>query len=93
MKRLTLINLLYKIDAFINRFPPNPDNLNMKKRNIIILSSIVAVLTLVFIIQKFTNPVAESSEIFTEVKRGVFRIEVTTAGELDAKNSVEIQGA
>ncbi len=64
----------------------------MKKRNIIILTSIVVVLALVFIIQKFTNPSAVSSEIFAEVKRGVFRIEVTTAGELDAKNSVEIRG-
>lgn len=64
----------------------------MKKRNIIILSSIVAVLAMVFIIQKFTNPATESSEIFTVVKKGVFRMEVTTAGELDAKNSVEIMG-
>jgi multidrug efflux pump subunit AcrA (membrane-fusion protein) len=64
----------------------------MEKRNIIILSSIVAVLAMVFIIQKFANPDTESSEIFTEVKKGVFRMEVTTAGELDAKNSVEIMG-
>ncbi len=64
----------------------------MEKRNIIILSSIVAVLAMVFIIQKFTNPATESSEIFTVVKKGVFRMEVTTAGELDAKNSVEIMG-
>jgi len=64
----------------------------MKKRNTIILISIVAVLTLIFLIQKFTNRTTESAEIFAEVKKGIFRLEVTTSGELDAKNSVEIMG-
>ncbi len=34
----------------------------------------------------------ESSEIMVQVKRGDFRIEVNTSGELEAKNSVKIMG-
>lgn len=34
----------------------------------------------------------ESVDIFTEVKKGEFKISVTTTGELEAKNSVRIQG-
>ena len=62
------------------------------KKKIIIFVSIVAVFLLVFLIQKFTSRSTDSSEIYAEVKRGMFRIEVTTAGELDAKNSIEIMG-
>jgi HlyD family secretion protein len=61
-------------------------------KKIIILISVVAVLFIAFIIQKFNSGGSEASEILTEVKKGVFRMEVTTAGELDAKNSVEIMG-
>ncbi len=34
----------------------------------------------------------DSSEVLAEVKKGVFRMDVTTTGELDAKNSIEIMG-
>jgi multidrug efflux pump subunit AcrA (membrane-fusion protein) len=61
-------------------------------KKIIILISVVAILFIAFIIQKFNSGGSEGSEILTEVKKGVFRMEVTTAGELDAKNSVEIMG-
>jgi HlyD family secretion protein len=61
-------------------------------KKIIILISVIAVLFIAFIIQKFNSGGSEASEILTEVKKGVFRMEVTTAGELDAKNSVEIMG-
>lgn len=63
----------------------------MKKR-IIIFTSIAAILILVFAFQKYTNKSSDNTEVFTEVTKGLFKIEVTTAGELDAKNSIEIMG-
>jgi len=63
----------------------------MKKR-IIIFTSIAAILLLVFVFQKYTNKSSDNTEVFTEVTKGLFKIEVTTAGELDAKNSIEIMG-
>lgn len=62
------------------------------KKKIIISASIVAVLFLAFIVQKFRGGTSDSSEVLAEVKKGIFRMEVTTAGELDAKNSVEVMG-
>ena len=62
------------------------------KKKIIISVSVVAIILLAFIFQKINSRGSDSSEIFTEVKKGVFRMEVTTSGELDAKNSVEIMG-
>lgn len=62
------------------------------KKKVIISVSIVAILFLAFIFQKFSGTSSDGSEIYTEVKKGVFRMEVTTSGELDAKNSVEIMG-
>lgn len=38
------------------------------------------------------NPEAGSTEIFAEVKKGEFRVEVETTGELEAKNSIKING-
>jgi multidrug resistance efflux pump len=61
-------------------------------KKIIITISVVAVLFLAFVIQKFRGGSSDANEILSEVKKGVFRMEVTTAGELDAKNSVEIMG-
>lgn len=61
-------------------------------KKIIILITVVSVLFLAFVVQKFRGSSSDETEIITEVKRGLFRMEVTTAGELDAKNSVEIMG-
>lgn len=62
------------------------------KKKIIVFSSIAVVLLLVFAFQKFNNRSSDSTEVYTEVSKGLFRIDVTTAGELDAKNSVKILG-
>lgn len=62
------------------------------KKKIIIFSSIATVLLFVFFVQKVRNRSTDATEVTTEVKKGLFKIEVTTAGELDAKNSVEIMG-
>lgn len=45
-----------------------------------------------FLFQKFNSRGSDNSEIITKVKKGVFRMEVTTSGELDAKNSVQVLG-
>lgn len=62
------------------------------KKKVIITFSIVAILLLGFAFQKFKGTGASNSEVLAEVEKGLFRVEVTTAGELDAKNSVEIFG-
>ncbi len=62
----------------------------MNKKIIISISVIAAIVILLFL--KFGGSTTDDSEVLTEVKKGVFRMEVTTAGELDAKNSVEIMG-
>ncbi len=61
-------------------------------KKVIISISIVAILLMAFVIQKFNSKGSDNSEVLTEVKRGVFRMEVTTTGELDAKNSVQVLG-
>jgi HlyD family secretion protein len=62
------------------------------KKKVLIPIIILAILFFAFVIQKIGGRNTDSSEILTEVKKGVFRMEVTTAGELDAKNSIEIMG-
>ncbi len=62
------------------------------KKKVIIIISIVAIFLLVFIFQKFKSKSSDNSEVLAKVERGLFRVEVTTSGELDAKNSVEIMG-
>lgn len=62
------------------------------KKKILIPIVIVAIIFFAFIIQRISGGNVDSTEILTEVKQGVFRMEVTTAGELDAKNSIEIMG-
>ena len=62
------------------------------KKKIIIVASILSVLLLFFLFQKFNNAGSGGTEIVAVVKKGIFRVEITTAGELDAKNAVEIMG-
>jgi HlyD family secretion protein len=62
------------------------------KKKVIIAGSIGTVLLLAFLFQKFNSRGSDTSEILAKVEKGLFRVEVTTSGELDAKNSVEIMG-
>lgn len=62
------------------------------KKKVIIAISIAAVLLVAIGFQKFNSGGSDDSEVIVEVKKGTFRMEVTTAGELDAKNSVQIMG-
>lgn len=61
-----------------------------KKVGIAITVAVVILMAIGF--QKFNSKGADIAEVIVEVKKGIFRMEVTTSGELDAKNSVEIMG-
>ena len=51
------------------------------------------VLVLSFSIWFFTRGgQAESGDVIVQAKKGVFKVEITTTGELEAKNSVKIRG-
>ncbi len=62
----------------------------MPKKKIIIISLIT--LTLLFVVRYLMQGADHDKDIFTEVKQGDFDINVFTTGELEAKNSVDIQG-
>src|SRR5690606_29162305 len=60
------------------------------KRNLIIGGGLVAVVLVAFIFMG-GNKSGEIADILTTVKRGPFKVEIETTGELEAKNSVKIQ--
>ena len=62
----------------------------MKKRNIIIAVVLIAVAITAYFI--FGKDSSSETEIFTQVKKGPFKIAVTTTGELEAQNSEKVQG-
>lgn len=62
------------------------------KKKVIITVSVLVVILMAIGFQKFNSRGSDNSEVFTKVEKGLFRVEVTTSGELDAKNSVKIMG-
>jgi hypothetical protein len=63
----------------------------MKKRDVLIVSGVLIAAVVLYRIFGMA-PAAETQDILTEVKRGQFRVEVETSGELQAKNSIKIIG-
>lgn len=63
----------------------------MSRKLIFSLGAVVLIIIL-FIGIKYSSTDESTSEITVNIKRGDFRIEVTTSGELEAKNSVNILG-
>lgn len=61
------------------------------KRNIIITLVTIAVIVSGFLFFKVGDK-ADTTEILVPVKKGNFIVEITTTGELEAKNSVKIMG-
>jgi len=61
------------------------------KKNLIIGAGVVVVLVIAFFIVK-GNKSSEVTDILANVKRGPFKVEIETTGELEAKNSVKILG-
>jgi multidrug efflux pump subunit AcrA (membrane-fusion protein) len=62
----------------------------MKRKTVIIIASCIAGALLLF--WMFSGSSQEDKDIFVQVKRGMFEINVFTTGELEAKNSVNING-
>ncbi len=62
------------------------------KRNLLIGAGVFAVLLIAYFAFR-GNKTSEAASIMTNVKRGQFRVEIETTGELEAKNSVKILGA
>lgn len=61
------------------------------KKNLIIGSGIVVILLIGYFIVR-GNKSNEVTDILANVKRGPFKVEIETTGELEAKNSVKILG-
>ncbi len=61
------------------------------KRNLLIATGVLVSLVILYFL--FGNGRSlEASDIYASVKKGVFKIEIETTGELEAKNSVKILG-
>jgi HlyD family secretion protein len=60
------------------------------KRNLIIASGVLVLLTGYFILKRGAN--VDEFDIMSSVKQGKFTVEIETTGELEAKNSVKILG-
>jgi len=63
----------------------------MNKRNLIIGGAVIAVLAVSYFFIR-EKKASGAADIMATVKRGEFRTEIETTGELDAKNSVKILG-
>lgn len=63
----------------------------MNKRNYLIAAAGALVLVVAYFVVRGSQEGA-SSDIMSVVKRGQFRVEIETTGELEAKNSVKIMG-
>jgi HlyD family secretion protein len=61
------------------------------KKNLIIGAGVVVVLLIAYFMVK-GNKTSELTDILANVKRGPFKVEIETTGELEAKNSVKILG-
>lgn len=78
-----LKHLNLRLNSLLNFYPV--------KRNLLIGSGIVVAAAILYFV--FGGSKANSvSEIITPVKKGPFKIEIETTGELEAKNSVKILG-
>lgn len=62
----------------------------MKKNLIIGAGAVLALLISYFLLKG--NQSSDSADLIAKVKRGPFKVEIETTGELEAKNSVKIEG-
>src|SRR6478609_7985475 len=63
---------------------------SMKKKMLIGAGALISLLLVFFLVREKTG--ASANEIVMPVKRGAFKVEIETTGELEAKNSVKILG-
>jgi len=62
------------------------------KKNIFLSGAAIVIIVIFFLATKFNKESSDDLEILTQVKIGTFKVEITSAGELDAKNSENIEG-
>ncbi len=62
----------------------------MNRKKIFITAAVLVLIALAYYLT--ARPGAEAAGITAEVRRGPFTVDITTTGELEAKNSVEILG-
>ncbi len=62
----------------------------MKKKHILILAGVILVVIILFALTRQKGVI--DSDILIQPETGLFRVTVTTTGELQAKNSTEIRG-
>jgi hypothetical protein len=62
----------------------------MKKYSLIFLGAIIVMVVIFFAFKGSSK--SETNEVIISVKAGKFIVDITTTGELEAKNSVKIQG-
>lgn len=62
------------------------------KRNVFLIIISVVIIAVIFLSSKFNKETADDPEILTQAENGTFKIEISSSGELDAKNSVNIEG-
>jgi HlyD family secretion protein len=62
------------------------------KRKILFTAIGIIIIAIIFFATRFKKEPGDELEITTQIKRNTFKIEVTSAGELDAKKSVKILG-
>ena len=63
----------------------------MTRRNALIAAGVLVVALIGYFVVK-GNKSSKNTDILADVRFGTFRIEIETTGELEAKNSVKIQG-
>src|SRR5882672_1826578 len=61
------------------------------KKNLLIIGGVLTVLLIGYFVVK-GNKESATADIMAVVRRGEFRVEIETTGELEAKNSVKISG-
>ncbi|MDQ3535127.1 MAG: efflux RND transporter periplasmic adaptor subunit [Bacteroidota bacterium] len=62
----------------------------MRKKYVVPIVALLILVVAYFIFSSSTS--SENSDLIVEAKKGVFQIDITTSGELEAKSSVKIMG-
>ncbi len=62
------------------------------QKKILLVTGLLVLLVLVFVVYRSQSTAADETEVLVEAKFGEFIIDVTTSGELEAKDKVDING-
>jgi len=62
------------------------------QKKILLVTGLLVLLVLVFVVYRSQSTAADETEVLVEAKFGEFIIDVTTSGELEAKDKIDING-